>query len=520
MRRRTHNLCGTLFLAVLLASPGAQAQSELALSINPAYELDAELPVIAAPVEFNGILIDESTVELTWNPELLDGSQVDYFNVWDREELLGTTTDPLWVVEGIDRDYSYDFSVSAVLDSGTETRRSSRVYYDLPQLDSSLPDGMNQYLPPLENLSAEMVDADSVHISWDLPETFWSWASPSNYTYSIEVNGRGYGTTDELEYTVSGLADMGHVLIEVRAEVELQMYSRQPNGLQVDMSQPVGTVFKGYGAFNGLYGLRAEVYSSTAAELFWESSRSMNASFVYINGRLVARMLEGKSIFIEGLPAGERLLVSVGEAWPYQSDDPLFWPLLHDYPLMHTWLQMPGDVVDNSGTVAPVSGLRVDVYSNSAAEIFWDRADMPLARYRVYLDGELLQETDGVSLFLEGLATGSTHTAGIVMVGDADNESELQEIEFTTSGGSSAVSEACLVTGAHATVYSATAAEVFWDRKPAAGQRYELTLNGEFLTETDAVSWFGEGLDTAAGNRMVVSVVGEACEGEGVEVVF
>ncbi len=230
-------------------------------------------------------------------------------------------------------------------------------------------------------------------------------------------------------------------------------------------------------------------------------------------------MLECYSLFIEGLPPGERVLVSVGEGWPYNVDPPFDWPLLHDYPLMHAWLQMPAGVVDNAGTATPVTGLRADVYGPIAAEVFWDRSDVPLARYRLYLDGQFLQETDAVSLFLDELTVASTHTVGVSMVGQGDTESVVREVVFTTPDELSLVQEACLITGLHATVYSATAAEVFWNRGPV-GQRYDILLNGEFVTNTDAVSWFREGMETGGMNRFTIRVEGEDCEGEGVDVVF
>ncbi len=128
MNRLPTRLCQWIAMAALAVSLNAHAQSDLSLIIDPAHAVDATLPDIAAPVDFNVILIDESTVELSWNPDLLDGSLINYFKVWDREELLVTTRDDRWQVEGIDRNNTYDFSVSAVLYNSTETRRSSRVY--------------------------------------------------------------------------------------------------------------------------------------------------------------------------------------------------------------------------------------------------------------------------------------------------------------------------------------------------------------------------------------------------------
>ncbi len=508
-----------LTMATLAVSLNANAQSDLSLTFNSEHAVDASLPDIAAPVDFNGILIDESTVELSWNPALLDGSSVNFYNLWDRDELLVSTRENRVQVGEIDRNKTYDFSVSAVLYSDTETRRSSRVYYDLPQLDSSLPDENNHYLPPLENLEAEVVDADSVRLTWEPARSFWSWADPSEYSYAITVGGHQIDVVDQPEFTLTGVAEQGLVWVGVSAFVDGQLYSRQPNLVLVDTDQAAGTISNGYAAFNSLFGLRTEVYSSTAAELFWEASQFPNVSHVYVNGRLIARMMFGDSLFIEGLPPGERVLVSVGEGWPENEEPPFDWALLHDYPLMHAWLQMPAGNVVNDGTASPVTGLRADVYSSSAAEVFWDNSDVPLARFRVYLDGQFLQETYAVSLFLDELAVGSTHTVGVSMVEQGDAETEVMEVVFSTRDERSSVPEACLIKGLRATVYSATAAEVFWNRGPV-GQRYNIMLNGEFVIISDAVSWFREGLMTDGTNRFSIRVDDDICQDEEFEVVF
>jgi len=112
--RKTFCLCVVTLSSLLCAS----AQAEL-------YPGD---PVIAGPVDFNVVLIDESTVEFSWNPELLDGSEVSYFKIRNADTLLGETAENSWRLNNIDRNIDYDFSVSAVTESGEETRRSNRAH--------------------------------------------------------------------------------------------------------------------------------------------------------------------------------------------------------------------------------------------------------------------------------------------------------------------------------------------------------------------------------------------------------
>lgn len=508
-----------LTIAVMTASLNAHAQPDLSIAIDPSHAVNSTLPVIAAPTEFKVILVDESTVEFSWNPVLLDGSEVEYFNVWDRDRLLTQTAENRWQLDGIDRNNAYDFSVSAVTVFGVETRRSSRVYYDLPQLDINLPDGYNQYLPPIENLMAEVVDADSVTLTWSAAAAHWSWAEPSEYVYNITIGGQRIDVVDEPGYTFTGLAGQGPVWLGVSAFVDGFLYSRQPNLVLVDTSNPPRTVSYGLAAFNSLYGLRSEVYSSTAAELFWQASQFPNTSHVYINGNLVARINDGYSLFIEDLPPGERLLVSVGEGWPHNEPPPYDWPLLHDYPLMHAWIDMPPSYEETVSDPKAVTGLRVDVYSSTAAEIFWDRSDAVLARYRIYLNGQFLQETDAISWYLDDLPIDSQTTVGISAIGPGGVETDVVEKTFETFAEFGSTALQCRIDGLTAVVYSATAAEVFWNRDPA-GPRYDIVLDGVFQKNTHAVSWFSDNFEPGSTHQLTVKVASEVCHTETASVEF
>jgi len=473
-------------------------------------ELDPDLPKIAGPVGFNVILIDESTVEFSWNPDLLSGSAVSYFKIWDADALLGTTSESSWTLSGINRDISYDFSVSAVTTSEEETRRSDRVYYDLPQLSQDAPDGFNANLPPLENLQAEIIDNDSVKLSWKAVAEHASWADPSDIRYSISIGGSRIALVDSTTYTLSGLAGQGLVWIAVSAELTGQLASRQPNLVLVDTNSPAGTVSMGYPGFNDLYDLRTEVYSRTAAELFWKHYGSPSASHVFVDGRLVARLLEGRSLFLDNLTPGHRTLVSVAEGWPYEEANSARL-LSHDGPMMHAWIETPPDGQVNLGNPGPVTGLRVDVYSASSAEIFWDRSDAVLARYRIYLNGEFLTETDGVSWNLRNLPADVETLVAVAAVGPDGIETDLSEIRFSTTDGNDSQPTNCEVDGLRASVYSKTAAEIFWNRD-SAGTRYELRLNGELLTTTDAISWYSNSYAPGSLHEFSVKKAGVDCD--------
>jgi len=452
----------------------------LLLCISARAELDPSIPVIAGPVDFSVILIDESTVEFSWNPELLDGSEVSYFKIRDDNVLLGETAENRWRLSGIDRNIRYSFTVSAITASGEETRRSNRVDYDLPQLSLNTPDGFNAYLPPLENLQAEIIDATTVQLSWSPARAHWSWADLSDYRYSISVGGSQIEVVESTSYVLSGLSYQGLVWISVNTRVPDPIGSgpvllgSEPTGAFVDTTAAPGTVTKGYPGYSSLFGLRAEVYSKTAAELFWEAPSFPRSSYVYINGRLVERLQDGYSLFIDNFTPGERTLVSVGQAYPYPDPQPPYeWLQYYDDILMHTWIEtVPADPEnpDNLDSPEPVTGLRYDIYSRTSAEIFWDRSDVVPVLYRIYVNGEFLTETDGVSWYFNNLTSGSEVRVGV-------------------------------------------AAVVFWDRD-SAGTRYDLWLDGALVSNTDATSWYSSSYEPGSSHRLSVKNADPSCQAD------
>lgn len=510
MMMRLSSLLGITLLSTSFIVHAATWDS---VTIDPRHLVDESIPVIAAPVDFNAYLVDESSVLLSWNPELFDGSDAVYFNIWDKHRLIATTTESQWRFEGIDRDFHYDFAVSAVTTDNVETRRSARIYYDLPQLDASLPDGWNQSLPPLENLKAEVLNEDSVALTWDIPPAYWSWVEPSDYRYDITMDYSGIAEVDEPRYIFSGLKDRGEVWIGVSARFDSTISARNPQRVLVDTSNAIGTISTGVTGFNSVSRLRAEIYSNTAAELFWEVGNA-DRSHVFINGKLIARIKEGHSLFIEDLPPGESVLVSVGEGWPYDPEPQFSYILTYDTPLMHVWLDMPGDPDPKPDTeTPPVSGLSAQAYSKSAGEVFWDRADNPLTLYRVFLDNKLIVETDAVSWYFDELSADTAYTVGVVAIDPARpedaNASERVETSFVTFGGDDDRPK-CQVQGLYSAVYSSTAAEVFWNRE-AAGTQYELFLNDEFLINTDATSWYFDDLLPGSEYHFTIAKIDANC---------
>lgn len=105
-----------------------------------------------------------------------------------------------------------------------------------------------------------------------------------------------------------------------------------------------------------------------------------------------------------------------------------------------------------------MTGLRADVYSSTAAEVFWDRSDVVLARYRVYLNGQFQRETDGISWYLDDLAVDSQSTVGVTAIVSDGVETDVIETTFNTFEETSATPVQCRIEGLTATVTVSTPA--------------------------------------------------------------
>lgn len=166
-----------------------------------------------------------------------------------------------------------------------------------------------------------------------------------------------------------------------------------------------------------------------------------------------------------------------------------------------------GSVGTGPAPLAP-QNFRVDVYSQSALELFWNHASDFSSQgitYTLRQDGEILvQNHTGSSWFVEGLAPGRTYQFQLEAVASSSTSSVGLELSATTpgsfqqpAGGTNPPTEPtnnlAAPTNVVASVYSETAAEVFWDRSESAANNrvdYQVFLNDENVGTTDGTSLF------------------------------
>lgn len=226
------------------------------------------------------------------------------------------------------------------------------------------------------------------------------------------------------------------------------------------------------------------VYSESAAEVFWDRV-SNNGNFLYEiirNGETLGTF-DALSLFDDDLQPGVTYTYSVT---PMDSNG---------------FRLATGTVSFTTGNNAATSetdptepgNLRSLVYSDTAAEIFWSRSsdDGFVQGYEITRNGKSLRVLDVLSVFEDDLNPDTIYTYTVTAIDNEGNRSAPATISLSTGDRQppSPITPAA-PTGLRAEVYSATAAELFWDRTTVFGLSFEVQRNGEVVSLTDGVSYF------------------------------
>ena len=138
--------------------------------------------------------------------------------------------------------------------------------------------------------------------------------------------------------------------------------------------------------------------------------------------------------------------------------------------------------------------LRSQTYSTTAIELFWDRVADSTLSYEISIDGELVQINQGTSYFTDELVAGQ----GYVFTVAAIDSGGLRSADSTITASTLPDPNQPSIIGPEAPantrllVYSRTAAELFWDRAPAAQDvvTTEISRNGSVIGMAEGNSFF------------------------------
>lgn len=169
------------------------------------------------------------------------------------------------------------------------------------------------------------------------------------------------------------------------------------------------------------------VYSNTAAEIFWPRVDGQVVAYVVSRDDEELGEFDALSFFDDTLEPGNRYVYSVAsvDADGTRSDT------------VSTEIVINGVATDNQqlpmGGLAPPINVTQTIYSTTATEFFWDRADTAGLVYDITLNGELLGNgsTDGISTYVDSLDPGAAYTFSVVAVEpDTTTRSEPVQISF------------------------------------------------------------------------------------------
>ena len=244
-------------------------------------------------------------------------------------------------------------------------------------------------------------------------------------------------------------------------------------------------------------GLRVDVHSPAAAELFWRRSTDADGGVAGYEIRRDGELLDTRdalSYFTDSLADGRPYAFSVTAI---DADGERSAPA----SIVFVGGDRGGAVGSGGGRPPPPANLHGSVYSSSAAQVFRDRADRRGLSYEVRTNGAAVAATDGTSPFLPGSSRTDGTTVEVVAIDASGRRSAAATV---TLGDSNAPTDpidpmestAALPVPANARVevYSGTAAELFWDRAPAAAgvASARIERDGTTMATTRGTSFFDD----------------------------
>ncbi len=141
---------------------------------------------------------------------------------------------------------------------------------------------------------------------------------------------------------------------------------------------------------------------------------------------------------------------------------------------------------------------RALVYSKTAAELFWDRADTPGLVYQISRDSTLIGETDGTSFFVDDLSDARGHDFTVQAVDAAGTTSTASNVFVNTETPEDPVNPPRDDTGVlkneKMSVYSENAAELSWDHPSVSDDvvSVEVLRNEESVGTTYGTSYYDD----------------------------
>ena len=173
--------------------------------------------------------------------------------------------------------------------------------------------------------------------------------------------------------------------------------------------------------------LHADIYSKTSFELFWDRVPDAILEYeVSVDGEF-ADLTDGTSWYVRNLEAGRRYVVDVVAIDIFGNRSPASTVVVSEGGNVKP-SAASASADSNSGQSGDVDSPQnawIDVYSKTAAELFWDRppAEKRIVNTQVVRDGVLIGETDGTSFFDDERIRGKSYRYELIAITASGNAS-------------------------------------------------------------------------------------------------
>jgi len=238
-------------------------------------------------------------------------------------------------------------------------------------------------------------------------------------------------------------------------------------------------------------GLRADIYSSTAAELFWDRIPNQQLTYEVLRDDGKLELTDGTSYY-----DSTRIPGTVTD---------YFVTAIDADGMRSTAASVTVGPFDQSSL--QVLHLRGDVYSSTAAEIFWVRVPSRNLSYEIMRNDGVTQITRGDSYYDDARTPGTTYSYTVTTIDEQGVRSLPATLTLAPFGFESINSPPA--TGLRASVYSSTAAEIHWDRVPNRALRYELLRDDGLTNITNGTSYYDNKRLPGADNTYIITTIDE-----------
>lgn len=165
----------------------------------------------------------------------------------------------------------------------------------------------------------------------------------------------------------------------------------------------------------------SKLYSSTAGEIFWDRVSGPIIGYELTRNGVNLGVVDATSFFDDTLQADTRYTYTVASVEPDETRSSAVYTVFGPF-------ESATDIL---------SEFRVEVYSSSSAELFWNRPQTTGLQYEVTFNGNQVFNTDGISLYLDSLDSQTPYEVSIRATNLATGvDSPVRQLQFTTSGGS------------------------------------------------------------------------------------